>query len=136
MVKRRLAAIALACCACAALAQTTAEQAARALADRYQREHDEVIRMFRSEPDYEEADQPDTLFFYNSKEMRTYLVTKPEHPAHPAVVIRRIERAGAGLMIDSQGIGRGDQEALRRWIRELDAQSRQDGGRRLEGISP
>lgn len=136
MVRQALAAFTLAFGAIAALSQTPAEQAARELAARYQKEHDDVIRMFRADPDYEEADQVDVLFFYSGKEGRTYLVTKPGHLAHPAVVIRRVVPMGAGLFVESDGIGRGDQLALRRWLMELDAQAREEAERKRERRAP
>lgn len=126
MVRPALVAMALAGGAAAALSQTSADQAARELADRYQREHDEVIRMFREDANYEEADRPDALVFFNSKESLTYLVTKPGHPAHPGVVVRKIVPAGGSLFVESDGVGRGNQLALRIWIMELDEQTRQD----------
>ena len=90
----------------------------------YQKEHDEIVTMFRTETGYEEIDRGDVLQFFDQKHSRAFLVTKLGHPAHPAVVTRQVIEQGGHLFQKINGIGRGDQKALKIWIDYLDSEGK------------
>jgi hypothetical protein len=90
----------------------------------FQKEHDEIVAMFRTETNYHEVDRPDVLQFIDRKNSRVFLVTKPGHPAHPAVVTRQAIEDKGQLFVKSKGIGKGDQEVLKTWVDYLNAEDR------------
>jgi hypothetical protein len=90
----------------------------------YEKEHEEVITMFRTETGFEEIDRGEVLQFIDNKRSRVFLVTKPGHPAHPAVVTRQAIEQDGKLFIKSNGIGRGDKQALKIWIDYLDSEGK------------
>lgn len=52
---------------------------------------------------------------------RLYLVTLPDHPAHPAVFVREVSPTTETMIIDSNGCGFGDQVAFRQTMGAYDA---------------
>ena len=116
----RMIATALLILSASAMAQTPSDKQ-RA---EYQREYDEVVKIFRTETGFEEVDQGDVLQFFDKKHSRVFLVTKPGHPAHPAVVTRQAIEQDGHLFLKSSGFGPGDQNALKIWIDHLDSEGR------------
>lgn len=114
-----------------------AQKPADIQSNQYEQEHNEVIKMFRTETGFEEIDRGAVLQFIDKKHSRVFLVTKPGHPAHPAVVTRQAVEQDGQLFVRSNGIGRGDQNALKTWIDYLDSEGkravdlkRQEAGKR------
>ena len=90
----------------------------------YEREYTEIVKIFRTETGYEEIDRGEVLQFIDRKNARVFLVTKPGHPAHPAVVTRQAVEQDGYLFLKSSGIGRGDKNALKIWIDYLDSEAK------------
>lgn len=99
----------------------------------HQQDYAEVLKIFRTETGFEEIDRGEILQFIDKKYGRVFLVTKPGHPAHPAVVTRQaIERNGQ-LFVKSDGIGQGDQKALKIWINFLDSEAQKAVDEKRQG---
>ncbi|WP_438851900.1 hypothetical protein [Brevundimonas nasdae] len=52
--------------------------------------------------------------YRDDSDLSLYLVTLPDHPAHPAIFLRRVNVAIDSFGIDSSGCGFGDKEAFER----------------------
>ena len=50
--------------------------------------------------------------YRDDRHLTLYLVTLPDHPAHPAIFLRRVNVAIDSLSVDSGGCGFGDKEAF------------------------
>ena len=61
------------------------------------------------------------IIFQDRANNAVYVFTTPAHPAHPAVVKRRVMQRGTGLFIDRKGHYAGDNAAYDRWWHEFDA---------------
>jgi hypothetical protein len=109
---RIIAAIAFVMLGGSALSQTPSETKQI----EYEKEHAEIVTMFRTETGFEEIDRGEVLQFIDNKRTRVFLVTKPGHPAHPSVVTRQAIEQDGNLFIKSNGVGRGDKQALKIWI--------------------
>lgn len=115
-----------------AMAQPSDEKRAQ-----YEKEHAEIVKMFRTETGFEEIDRGEVLQFIDNKQSRVFLVTKPGHPAHPAVVTRQALEYKGQLFLKSNGMGRGDQNALKIWVDYLDSEAKAAiDKKREEAIKP
>ncbi|UVH59112.1 hypothetical protein NWF24_06795 [Variovorax paradoxus] len=102
-----------------AMAQPSEEKRAA-----YEKEHADIVKMFRTETGFEEIDRGEVLQFIDSKQSRVFLVTKPGHPAHPAVITRQAFEYKGQLFLKSGGMGRGDQNALEIWVNYLNSEAK------------
>jgi hypothetical protein len=56
-----------------------------------------------------------------SSERRIYVFTQPDHPAHPAVIVRAVVERGQGSEVQRMGHYAGDQKAFDAWWHQFDA---------------
>lgn len=87
--------------------------------EQWLREHAQVLADFRAEAGYVESDAGDHFHFLDAAKRRVILVTKAEHPAHPAVVASWLVEKDGGLSMAPNGVGQGDQAALKAWTDSL-----------------
>ncbi len=78
----------------------------------------EEVRAITGSKSYEVADQ---LVVEAMGDNTIYVFTMPKHPAHPAVVKRKIVQKGDGVYILRQGHYAGSRSAYDRWWHEFDA---------------
>jgi hypothetical protein len=83
--------------------------------------HAEMLADFRAQPGYVESDAGDYIHFLDVAKHRVILVTKPGHPAHPAVVVSRLVEKDEGVAMEPEAVGRGDKAALKAWTDSLRA---------------
>ena len=80
---------------------------------------------FRSEvlakPGLERQEFANQLVLFSNEEHRIYVFTQPQHPAHPAVVVRAIVPRGTGSELKRMGHYAGDKAAFDKWWHEFDA---------------
>jgi hypothetical protein len=54
-------------------------------------------------------------------EKAIYVFTQPEHPAHPAVIVRAVVEQGSGVFLSRKGHFGGSKDAFDAWWKEFDA---------------
>ena len=80
---------------------------------------------FRSEvlakSHYEQSEFAHQLVIIVEQERAIYVFTQPGHPAHPAVVVRKIVPRGINSEVQRMGHYAGNETAFAAWWREFDA---------------
>ena len=74
-----------------------------------------------AKPGLERQEFANQLVLISTKERRVYVFTQPQHPAHPAVVIRGVVPVGTGSEVQRMGHFAGGQKAFDKWWHEFDA---------------
>jgi hypothetical protein len=93
-------------------------------------------------PDCSQEDHPDFILVTCEKSMTLWYFTQPNHPAHPGVIKRSVEKKGDGVYVheDGQSFASDDkQPAFKAWmaqIADLDRKAREDLQRRSGQSAP
>ena len=78
--------------------------------------HNNTIAKLRALPGVEERVHPDVIEFFNRDQGATILMTRPGHPAHPAMVKHQAIEKDGKLFIETTSSSAGDPVALKKWI--------------------
>lgn len=81
--------------------------------EKFMARHSHMLVLLRDNPDNEEFERSDVVQFVNRKTATSYLVTKENHPAHPAIVRRRLVEENGDISVHTQSSGGGSAEALK-----------------------
>jgi hypothetical protein len=92
--------------------------------ERFMKDREELLTLFRSTPRLAEIDRPDVIQFIDRSRGQVFLVTKEGHPAHPAIVTRQMVEVSGQLAVKMDGDGGGSKEALKRWIDYMAAEDK------------
>ncbi len=84
--------------------------------NRFMKEREKVLALFRATPQLMETDRPNVIEFVERSGKGVFLVTKEGHPAHPAIVTRRVLEVNGQFAIKMDGDSGGSKEALKNWI--------------------
>jgi hypothetical protein len=75
-----------------------------------------TIANLRALPGVEERGHPDVIEFRNRAQGAVILMTRPSHPAHPAMVKHQSIEKDGQLFIETTSSSAGDPIALKKWI--------------------
>ena len=89
------------------------------------KEREEVLALLRGTARIKEMDYPDVIQFVDERRGTFFVITKENHPAHPAMVTRELaEENGKPVMKLVNSMSGGDRAAFQRWIGELAARDK------------
>lgn len=83
---------------------------------RNEQHQNNTIAKLRALPGVEERGHPDVIEFINRAQGAVILVTRPNHPAHPAMVKHQSIEKDGQLFIQTTSSSAGDPIALKKWI--------------------
>jgi len=85
------------------------------------KDREEILTLLRGTARIEETDFPNAIQFVDEQRGIIYLVTKQNHPAHPAMVTRRLAEENGKPVMKMDSESGGNRAAFQRWLAELAA---------------
>jgi len=100
---------------------------------KHEQHQNNTIAELRTLPGVEERGHADVIEFINRAQGAVILMTRPNHPAHPAMVKHQSIEKDGQLFIETTSSSAGDPIELKKWIDHMAGEQKAAVNRKREG---